>query len=436
MQSMALASTPHNLPLTPTALSERIQVIDILRGLAIFGILMVNMHFFANPFQAPYFTAGSSVLDLIVAWIINAFFTSKFYTLFSFLFGLGMSIQMARAARAGVRFVPLYSRRLFILMLFGLAHGILLWNGDILFVYAVLGFLLLLFWRNAKPRTLLIWAGVLLGVNLLIYGFGAGSMALARTTPEGTQMMEQMAVESQAVSKADLAHDLAIYSTGSFVEITAERFKDFGQFIAQYDIWMAPSVLTMFLLGVYFGKRWLLHDIDNNLPFFRRLLVILLPIGLITNIAWASMGFDMVTGGSLMDPMFLVGMILLGIGGPALSLSYVCIAVLLTRSERFVRALAPFASVGRMALSNYLTHSIVMTTLFYGYGFGLLGSVGMAGGAAIGIALYVLQIPISIWWMNHFQFGPFEWVWRSLTYGHAQPMKLPKRDLTLSSSGI
>jgi uncharacterized protein len=427
MQSPALAGTPRSVPLNPTTLSERIQVLDILRGLAIFGILMVNMQYFTNPWGAPSLTADSSAIDHVVAWIINAFFASKFYTLFSFLFGLGMSIQMSRAERAGVRFAPLYLRRLFILLLFGLAHGILLWNGDILFVYAVLGSLLLLFWRNAKPRTLLIWAGILLGVNLLIYGLGAGAMALGRATPEGAQALSQIATDTQAAAQANLTRDLAIYGTGSFIEITAERFTDFIQIIIQYDIWMAPSVLMMFLLGMYFGKRRLLHDADDHLPFFRRLLGILLPIGLITNIAWASMGFDMATGGNTMDPMFLVGMMLLGIGGPALSLSYVSIAVLLTRSERFARALAPFAAVGRMALSNYLTHSIVMTTLFYGYGFGLLGTVGMAGGAAIGIALYAIQIPVSIWWMNRFQFGPFEWVWRSLTYGHAQTMRIPRK---------
>jgi uncharacterized protein len=423
-QSIAMPSTSFHTGFGPTAPSQRIQVIDILRGLAIFGILMVNMHFFAHPWLAPHITAESSTLDVVVNWIVNVFFTTKFFSLFSFLFGLGMAIQMHRAEEQGVAFVPLYVRRLLILMVFGLAHAILLWIGDILFIYSIVGFLILLFWRKARPRTLVIWACILLAVLLIIYAFGAGSLLLARTMPEGIATVEERVAAITAGIQADLAHDRVVYATGSYWAVTRERAADFVQVMVENTIWITPSILGMFLLGLYFGKRRIFENIEENLPFLQRLLFILLPIGLLTNILWASLGYDMVNTAAAMSPEFMIGMMLLAIGGPTLALSYVSGVVLLTRNPTIARRLAPLAAVGRLALTNYLMHSIVMTTLFYGYGFGLLGSVGMAGGVFLGIVLYVLQIPFSNWWVKRFRFGPFEWLWRSLTYGRAQPMRV------------
>lgn len=186
------------------------------------------------------------------------------------------------------------------------------------------------------------------------------------------------------------------------------------------DILFVSSVVG-FLILLFFR---VFEEVDTHLRFWRRLLLFLLPIGLAINIGWASLGYDMANSTTAFDPVFLVGMMLLALGGPALSLSYVGGVVMLYRNPAMARLLAPFAAVGRLALTNYLIHSIVMTTIFYGYGLGLLGSVGVAEGVFIGILLYALQVPFSRWWLKRFRFGPFEWLWRSLTYGRLQPIRV------------
>lgn len=423
-------SEPISLPTTtsprgfkPTAPSRRIQVIDALRGLAIFGILMVNMHYFAHPWQAPHLTATSTVWDEAVSWIVNAFFTTKFFNLFSFLFGLGMAIQMRRAEEKGIRFVPFYVRRLLVLMLLGLAHGILIWYGDILFIYSLLGFLTLFIWRKCRPVILVRWAFILLGLLILFYTLSAGSMLLAQRTPEGRAMLAEIVSEGETEMEAGLAHDTLLYGTGSYGQIVQERVSDFAEIMVTSNLWIAPNILAMFLLGLAFGKKRMFQNLDENRALWRRLLFILLPIGLATNIGWASLGYDLTSSAAAMTPRFMGALILLNIGGASLSLSYISGLALLSRHPPAEKLFAPFAAVGRLALTNYLLHSLVMTTIFYGYGFGLLGQVGVAGAVLMGILLYALQVPFSLWWMKRFRFGPFEWMWRSLTYGAAQPLR-------------
>lgn len=408
----------------PTTRAERIQIIDVLRGLAIFGILMVNIHYFAKPWAAPPPAVDAPLVERVAEWVVQMFFTTKFFNLFSFLFGLGMALQMQRAEAKGVRFAPLYARRLVILGILGLAHGVLIWIGDILLIYALLGMLLLLFWRKAKPRTLLIWAVVITGLISLVFAFGAGMMALNRSSPEGAAQIDVMAAEAMAAQEADYAEDLIIYGTGSYGQITAERATDFFDAMINGNVWIAPSILSMFLLGLYAGKRKIFHNVEAHLPLFRRILVIALPIGLLANLYWAFSGYNMGIGTATYESGFMLGMMALAIGGPALCLCYISGVVLLSRSARWATLLTPFAAVGRMALTNYLLHSIIFTTLFYGYGFGLMNAgIGNAAQLLMGVAVYVLQIPFSVWWMRNFRFGPFEWLWRSLTYMRLQPMR-------------
>lgn len=405
----------------PTARSERIDVIDILRGLAIFGILIVNIHYFAHPWAAPALSADAGVMDHALHWVVQMFFTTKFFSLFSFLFGLGMALQMRRAEAKGVRFGPLYLRRLGILAVFGLAHATLLWVGDILLVYAVLGVLLFLFWRKAKPRTLLIWAVVLTGGLLVVYGLSLGAISFGRATPEGAVQIQAIVAEQVAAQQAEVSRDYAVYGSGTFAEVTAERARDYLTITGSSNLWIAPSIMTMFLLGLYAGKRRLFADLHAHLPFFRRVLFVTLPVGLALNLYWTLSGFEMATGSATLEPGFFFGMMALAVGGPALCLSLVSGVVLLSQRTN---ALSPFAAVGRMALTNYLTHSIVFTTLFYGYGFGLMNvDLSFSALIAMVIGVYALQIPFSLWWMKHFRFGPFEWLWRSLTYMRPQPLR-------------
>ena len=417
--------------LSPVAPRERIDVIDMLRGFAIFGILVVNTFYFFNPWYAPQLTEASSAADEVAHFVIYFLFVSKFYTLFSFLFGLGMFIQMSRAEEKGASFVPTYLRRLLILGVFGLAHGVLLWVGDILFVYAVTGTILLWIFRKRSPRTLLVWAVVLISIPVLFMTLSAGAIEFARMAPPESGAYEAVQAgfaESAAQFEADTAEDYVIYGSGNFLEITAERWRDFTSILMVVGWFMLPSVLAMFLLGLRAGKRgWFTHQ-DEHRSSFRRLLMWALPLGLVMNFYVALTGFSQnQLGVEVFGWETALQVAALNIGSVLLSMSYVAGIMLFSQSERGQRVLAPLAPVGRMALSNYLMHSIVMTTLSYGYGFGLFGQVGLALGFVLSVALYAVQIPLSRWWLSRFRFGPFEWIWRTLTYMRLQPMKTKEK---------
>ncbi len=215
--------------LRPIRPSQRFHIIDILRGFAIFGILLVNMEFFHNSFYAMVIGEYdiSSTLDQVGRWIIAFFGEGKFYSTFSFLFGLGMALQLARADEKGQRFVPFYLRRMFVLLLIGLVHAYLFWVGDILILYSVLGTVLLLFFRNRKPKTLLIWTVIFLVVPILLNAALYGLTVLSGMTLEGEEMMAQVFEEQTWVMiEADSQADL-VYATGTFAEVTQQRVEEY-----------------------------------------------------------------------------------------------------------------------------------------------------------------------------------------------------------------
>ena len=405
----------------PVAAPERIAALDVARGAALFGILSVNMAYFSQPIQA--LIAGprewTGPLDRAAAWLIMFLAEGKFYTLFSFLFGLGLAIQMTRAEARGIPFVPLSIRRLLVLLVFGLVHAYFIWIGDILVTYALLGFALLLF-RNQRPRTLLVWAGAFLGVLVLMMVAGGASFELARAVPgAGTEIDRAMAqAAAEYASQAEQAE--RVYREGSFLEITAQRARDLNVLYPNL-IFTAPSVLTMFLLGLYAGKRGVVQDIQAHRPLIRRVMGWGLGLGLPLNLFYAVTMLE----GSRMNLIGFsgAGQIAQTVGGPLLALGYAAGLTLLSRGDPWRRWLAPVAAVGRLALSNYLLQSLVATTIFYGYGFGFFGQVGPAGGLALTVAIYLAQLPLSVWWLRHFQFGPAEWLWRTLTYARRQPLR-------------
>jgi uncharacterized protein len=396
---------------------ERIEIVDILRGFALFGILLVNMAVFKASWAGLQYTAtDASPLDRIVTLAVDFFATGKFFTLFSFLFGFGFAIQMIRAKQKGVPFVPRFARRLLVLFAIGLIHALLIWYGDILVSYALIGFLLILF-RNRSPRALLIWASALLLVATLLIGGFMGLMELSRMVPEGRAALAQVEAQTLAQTEGDVARDLAIYGGGSYGEIVRERISDYGGLLFGV-LFMVLPILAMFLLGLYAGKLGILHDPAAHLTLLRRVRFwgLLLGFGLSLLLVIGQMRLSLF--GALFSELLHFSL-----SGPLLSMGYAATIVLLAQHERWRSRLAPLGSAGRMALTNYLLQSLICTTLFYGYGFGLFGQVGAALGIVIALVIYALQIPFSMWWLRRFQFGPMEWLWRSLTYGAWQPMR-------------
>lgn len=417
-RQQAVGGTPIG-PLTP---SERIAWIDVLRGLAIFGILLENMLFFGGPsnllqMDQPWW---SSPIDRIVVWAIQWLEQGKFYSLFSFLFGLGMALQMQRIEAHGGRFVRVCVRRLVVLLLIGLCHATLVWWGDILTTYAVLGFVLLAF-RIRGDKTLVFWSLVCWLVPVVLVAGVTGLVALVRLFPEGATALEQNVAARQEML-VQLAHySVASYAHGSYAEILAQRVLDLQQ------AWIgtafaAPGIFMMFLLGLWAGRRGLVDDPAEHPRLLRRLLLWGLPLGLLCHLGYVlSLGSG---SRSEPSPVQLGGYVLYTLGLPPLTFGYAAAVVLLAGRAGRVGLLAPLAAVGRMSLTNYLVQSLLCTTLFYSYGFGLYGRIGPALGLVPTVLIYTGQVFFSVWWLRRFRFGPLEWLWRSLTYGQIQPMCL------------
>src|SRR5437773_6973874 len=391
----------------PVLRQERLAALDILRGVAILGILIVNMQLFSTPEGLP--------VDGTAERLIYFFAQEKFKALFSFLFGLGLAVQMMRAEARGAHFLPLYARRLCVLFLIGVAHFLLVWDGDILHDYALLGFVLLLFPRSSR-KTLLVGAGVLLAITMLFYGITTYSSITSHVSP---QMKEWITYENGAEDNGTSDDFSDTYARGSYAEMVTLRESELPR-----D--MSPDtddayVLAIFLLGLYAGRRRIFHDVSAHLPFIRRVQRWGLVIGVAGNAAFA-------VGGSF-DPSPTsvtqnVGRLCLVVAAPALMLFYASTIILVTQRETWRRRLAPLAAVGRTALSNYLLQSLICTTIFYRYGLALFGKVSPSLGVLLTITIFLIQIPLSVWWLRRFQFGPVEWLWRSLTYWQRQPMRV------------
>jgi uncharacterized protein len=408
--------------LAPVPQAERIQILDILRGFALFGILLVNMPLFNRPFQTIFFPADPAApwFDRTAEWLIRFLGEGKFYALFSLLFGLGLTLLMGRIEGRGGHFVPLYLRRLLVLLGIGLIHAFLIWTGDILIMYALFGFLLLLF-RKARPRTLLIWAVVLILIPLLFLAGSTALVELARAIPEAAASIEQAFAQTEAAYRADLARAARTYAQGSFLEITAQRLYDYQSFGLTSYFALGFNVLALFLVGLYFGKRRIFEDLPAHRPLFRRLLLWGLLLGLPLNALYATLIMDL----PRYNPSWplVLATAAQGIGAPLLSLGYASALVLLSDRPAWSRRLQVLAPMGQMALTNYLLQSVICTLLFYSYGLGLFGKVGHAAGIGLTVVIYLLQILFSRWWMQRFQYGPAEWLWRSLTYLKLQPMR-------------
>jgi uncharacterized protein len=419
---MPTTDLPGKPALAPVRQTERIQIVDVLRGFALLGILLVNMAIFSRPFQTILFPADPSMpwYDRAAEWLIHFLAEGKFYALFSLLFGLGMVLLMERIEGRGGRFVPLYVRRLLALLLIGLVHALLIWPGDILILYALLGFPLILF-RKARPRTLLIWAVILIAIPLLFTAASTGLLALGRAAPEGAAQIDQAFAQTEARYLQDVARANEVYPDGNFLEITAQRVYDYGSMGLTSFFVLGFNVLAMFLVGAYFGKRRIFNDLAAHRPLFRRLLVVGLIVGLAGNALYATLIMPAARfepGGSL-----ALATAAQGIGAPLLSLAYISAICLLALRPAWGRALQVLAPVGQMALTNYLLESIICTLIFYGYGLGFFGKMGSAVGILLTIAIFLLLIPFSHWWMKRFRYGPAELLWRSMTYLKRQPMK-------------
>ncbi len=389
----------------PVSLSERIVFIDVLRGMALFGILAANMRAFFAPIDA-YGNIGAlfhSRADVLAQIFIDAFIQGKFITIFSFLFGMGFAIQMSRAEERGVRFLGFYPRRLLALALFGLIHGILIWAGDILLTYAVSGAILLLF-RKRQQKTLLWWAGSLFSVPIVV----STTFLLLYFSRFRRPWMGP-----KPPNVAKYYEIISIYAHGTVRQILAQNWVEWKHEVP--TTLFAIYAAGLFLLGMWVWRAGVVQRLEAFKPILKKVCAWCMAVGLAINL-YAAMVFAIVPRGTVSLWGWAAGVLWLP-GSHILSAGYMSGLALLFLRADWRRILLPFAAVGRMALTDYLMQSVLCTLFFYHYTTGLYGRIGPAWGLVPTVIVYAAQVVFSNWWLKRYRFGPMEWLWRGMTYG-------------------
>ena len=361
-------------PLAP--LEERLVALDILRGVALFGVMAINVvtEFRVSIFEQFLRLPAASPLDRAIATFLDEAIELKAFALFSLLFGAGLAIQFDRLAEK--RRAVLLVRRLLVLLAFGVIHLTLIWNGDILTEYALAGLLVLPLLYG--PRWLLA-----AGAAALLAVYASSYLLWLLPFPDPGWLAHRI-VEARQV-----------YATGSFLEILRFRFHEIAA-IAPLHVWIFPRTLALFLIGALVWRTGAVQRASvNPLPWFIA--------GVATALATPFVGNALAT----VTMAVAYGAIIVGVASTAVGAEH----------------LGWLASLGRMAFTNYIVESLIFGWIFYGYGLGLFGKLNVSTALAIGVAVYAAQVFFSQWWLRRYRFGPIEWLWRSLMYGQSQPMK-------------
>lgn len=452
---------------------------DILRGFALVGIVFMNIEFFnRSGTELRSFDASLTGLDHAFGWLIRAFVEGKFYKLFSLLFGMGFAVMLLRAREVGRPFGAWFVRRMLVLLLIGLAHNVLIWDGDILHDYAFAGLVFLVWiylfqtpWLsrfNAPSAFLKI--GI---VWLLMPIFGVTFMGMQLGMQTNDEEMRQQwqyeldvaaAIEqrldepapdaaaepgddaNEAPADEDLSAeelkereidywvnlerkwkrkaeiDEAVMSGDSYVAAVRYRAANLRRDASNTLFFTAVLLLPIFLVGYWFVASGILKEHRKHKAVFKSLAAVGLVFGTMVTVA----GLLMLQHPIAETSEMLWGMAfwLFNLGQLLLAAGYLGIVVLLAGqplSHRVLNKLAPF---GRMALTNYIMQSVILVTLFHGYAGGLYGQVSRSGQMLVVVAILAFQIVFSSWWLQRFRFGPLEWLWRSATYMSWQPLRL------------
>jgi uncharacterized membrane protein YeiB len=483
--------------IAPIKASERLDVMDILRGVALVGILLMNIEWFNRSFDGlGEFDKALTGFDHATGWLVRCFVEGKFYKIFSLLFGMGFAVMLVRAQEAGRPFVAWFTRRMVVLYLIGLLHFIFLFPGDILHDYA-LGGMLLLGWillfrtrrlsRFNNPATFLRIALVALMVPFILAAAMGIFFGLAndwseleqRWTDEQqiTETVDERVAEAAKAPPADESGDeeaatgdestagddaepdaaedtgeepdddadkmektiterveqrlerekykleeIAAFSRGSYREATLYRARTTTRMLQFSPVFGITVLLPVFLIGYWFVVSGTLRHHRERQQLFKWMAIIGTTFGLAFTVGGLtilqhpashiarSIGF---TGGAL----FFFSQYLLSAG-------YVGLIVLAADTVRGRRWLQPLSPLGRMALTNYIMHSLILVLIFHAYGAGGFGRISRAPQMLIVVAIMAFQVLFSAWWLKRYRFGPLEWVWRSLTYKSWQPMRI------------
>ncbi|QBI20961.1 DUF418 domain-containing protein [Egibacter rhizosphaerae] len=404
-------------PVRPTATRERVATLDVLRGVAILGILIVNIELFrGSDFyqvvmgEIPDYDGVDGAVQFGVGWLAYG----KFLSSFALLFGLGAAMMSERAGVAGRPARGLLARRYVVLAVLGILHMTLLFAGDILFQYALAGFVLLLF-LGVRARTARWWA---VGIGVAYLVLAVGFTTLAATAPEPAAddpVMQEM--EAFFADRAAFAEQA--FTTGGLGEQVAARSIE-ALFLQSGQLFLLPWVLTLFLLGLAAGRAGLHRRLHE--PWLRRTAMVALPVGLVLNLPSGfagSLGAAAIGTGGEVDAAQTAGtMAAYLVGSPLLAVGYLSVIALLCQRPEVLARLDPLRRTGRMALTAYLSQSLLCTAFFVWLGF--YDRLSPAAALLVVVAVWVIVVAGCTLWMSRFDMGPVERLWRRLTYGRAR----------------
>jgi uncharacterized membrane protein YeiB len=494
-------ATPAKKQLVPLTNSNRIQVMDLLRGFALIGIIMMNIEWFNRPVSALMsFDYSLTGVDWASTWLVKVFVEGKFYKLFSILFGMGFAIMLIRAQEADRKFGAWFTRRMLALFVFGMAHLVFLWGGDIIHDYAVgglflLGFVLLLrikkLARFNKPETFAKVGFSLLLMPLLVSMFAALYFGVTRdnavmtdewqqkvaidqqfevllqqekdkpkalavsneqvkdeeknvsvdTSTEGMAKAEeidedemsekeliahkaQKRFESKQKREKRLAKESDAFTQSSYIEATKYRAKSAVEALGKTPIFAFFVCLPLFMVGYWLVASGKMRNPEQHQGFFSVMCWGGLSIGLMLSLAGAFISLHPVAKTAIEvqaggQTIFYYGQFILCAG-------YIGMFVKLSNKAWFIKGFSWLSPLGKMALTNYITHSIILTSIFYGYAGGMFGQIARGQQMLIVVAIIFAQVIFCTLWLKFFRFGPLEWLWRSITYMKLQPLMLDK----------
>lgn len=461
--------------LKPLDKNKRVDALDILRGLALVGILLMNIEWFN---RAIISLGGHDTtltgIDHAVGWLIRCFVEGKFYKLFALIFGMGFAVMLLRAKDAGRPFGAWFVRRMLVLLLIGIAHMIFLWGGDILHDYAIAGLILLAWvtykktedpkaylklalmwlmiplflvsflgsilgmvfneskyqeiWQNeldiytAVEQQLLINTDVILEKNDAIDSEESSAEEAILTDEELREITIAETIEQRKTLLVDIAEEDSAFMQNSYWQATEYRFGFMGFMLMFTPIMSLVVLMPIFILGFWLVVTEKITKHQEHHKFFSLLAKVGLAVGIPLNVASVLIIQHPAAGISVI--LQGVGQMLFYIAQYLLSAGYLGLVVCALNKQKWQQFFAAFSPMGQMALTNYLMHSVILTSIFYGYAGGQYGEISRAPQMLIVIAIIVAQIIFSKWWLNRYRFGPMEWLWRSLTYKQRQPMKL------------
>ncbi len=400
--------------ISPVGEDQRIVAIDVLRGFALLGILILNIQTFALPaaaFMNPTAFGDLSGANYITWWISHVFCDQKFMTIFSVLFGAGIVMMTQRSEKVAGGSAAIHYRRMGWLILFGILHAHLLWYGDILYSYGMCGLLIWLARKWSPP--VLLWLGLL----LICIGFSINCLTGWSMNYWPDEVMAEFNQEWQPTDEM-LQAEIAAYR-GSWLDQAPYRSSAaLGFQTLIFMVWFFWRIAGLMLIGMalykwsYFSGGW-----------SKARYLLLAIVGLAAGISLSAYGvyWNESRDWSVKASFFIGSQwnywgSLFSALGLASGLMYLC-------KTSLIRYMMPLAAVGRMALTNYLMQTVICTTIFYGFGWGMFASLDRFALLGIVAIVWMIQLVASPIWLRYFRFGPLEWLWRSLTYGRLQPMR-------------